>query len=144
MARRLSKSAGPAPMLVVNARQKGTGPGDTAPGGARFVRVPVGEALNGGEGVHYYLRKRDEASGKPIFYSPEVWSSMNDLQRAEARDFKPVENESHKATAANLLNAFVAADPLAKKALTDMVAQQVRAQIEAEMKAQQPVKGGAR
>lgn len=121
----------PKPMLVVNARQNGTGPGDTAAGGARFVRVPVGENVNAGNGVHHYLLKRDPASGKQIFYSPEIWSSMSEAERKDARDFKPVENDDQKATAANLMNAFVSADPLAKKALVDMLAPMIREQIAA-------------
>lgn len=121
----------PKPMLVVNAKQNGTGPGDTAPGGARLVRVPVGENVNAGNGVHHYLLKRDPASGKQIFYSPEIWNSMSEAQRKDARDFAPVENDSHKALAADLLGAFRGADPLAKKALLDEIMPQIRAELAA-------------
>jgi hypothetical protein len=130
------------PMLVVNARQNGTGPGDTAAGGARLVRVPVGENVNGGNGVHAYLLKRDARCGKPIFYSPEVWTSMTDAQRADARDFRPVENDDQRNTASNLMNAFVSADPLAKKALVEMLAPMLREQMAAPAPA--PTKGGGR
>lgn len=137
MARPMASSK---PMLLINARQNGTGPGDTVEGGARRVRVPVGENVNAGNGVHAYLLKRDEKCGKPIFYSPEVWASMTPDQRKDARDFSPVENDSQKQMAANLMNAFIAADPLAKKALVDMLAPMIQSQIAA----QAPVKGGGR
>lgn len=130
------------PMVVINARQNGTGPGDTVEGGARRVRVPVGENVNGGNGIHAYLLKRDERCGKPIFYSPEVWSSMSEAQRKDARDFTPVENDSQKQMAADLMNAFVSADPLAKKALVDMLAPMIQAQMAAQAPA--PSKGGGK
>lgn len=119
-------------VTLVNARQKGTAQRDTAAGGARIVRMPVADNVNGGAGVHFYLSKRDEGSGKPIFYQPEVWASMNEVQRADALDFKPIADESHKAVASNLINAFMDADPLAKKALIDSLAPMIRAQLEGE------------
>lgn len=121
---------------LVNVRQRGTAPRDTAAGGARFVLVPVGDNVNGGSGVHFYLNKRDAGSGKPIFYTPEIWASMNDTQRKDALDLSPIADESHKAVAANLLGAFTAADPLAKKALVDELTPIIRAQVEAQIRAE--------
>lgn len=131
----------PKPMLVVNAKQNGTGPGDTAAGGARLVRVPVGENVNAGNGVHHYLLKRDPASGKQIFYSPEIWGAMSDKERADARNFAPVENEGHKALAADLVGAFRGSDPLAKRALLDEIMPLIRAEMAAASPAPAP-KGG--
>lgn len=103
-------------VTLINARQ-----------GGLKKRIPVSPVVNNGLGIQHYLAKKDEVSGKQVYYLPDAWAAMGEQGRKVAMDFSPVENDDTRRMASQLMNAFISADPLARKAVAEMVAQELAA-----------------
>lgn len=74
-----------------------------------FRDVPIDGQFNGGQALGFYLGKRDDASGKPIFYTEAHRRGMSDEAVQIARDFKPLPTEA--APAGGLVQQALRASP---------------------------------
>lgn len=75
-----------------------------------FRTVAIDPQFNSGKGIGAYLEKRDEISGKPLFYTEAQRLSMTDNEVKIARDFsEPPKGVAKRAD--DIIGQLLTADP---------------------------------
>jgi hypothetical protein len=85
--------------IVVNARS------------GRQVEVEKSKTVNNGHGASHYLLKKDEKTGKRLFYHPSEWASLNAEQKKEAMDFTPRASDTHRRDADRIVEHLASREP---------------------------------
>lgn len=79
-----------------------------------YREVPVDSQFNGGQGIGAYLQKRDDESGKPVFYTESQRLSMDAASVSSAMDFSAAPMVVAR-RADDLIGGLLTADPATLK-----------------------------